>query len=107
MCYCERVALERLVIESGEDLLDDITRSFNFLTTAKSLEYNEFWGNISNLKLGVILGVLPLNMKTSQIDKLVLLCSPASIEIAIKNRRENPSDLRADIVRTVLTEGRC
>ena len=107
MCYCERVALERLVIERGNSLLDDITRSFNFLLSAKTLEYNEFWEEISNLKLGVILGVLPLNLKTSQIDKLVLLCSPASIEIAIKNRRENPSALRAEIVRAVLTEGRC
>ncbi len=107
MCYLERVALERLVIEQGNKLLNDITRSFNFLMQAEKLDYNEFSSEISNLKLGVILGSLPLNMKTSQIDKLELLCSPASIEIAIKNRREDPSRLRAEIVRAVLTEGRC
>ena len=107
MCYFERVALERLVIEQGKSLLDDIARSFNFLMQADMLEYSEFSAEISNLKLGVILGSLPLNLKTSQIDKLELLCSPASIEIATMNRRENPSRLRAEIVRAVLTEGRC
>ena len=107
MCYLERIALERLVIEQGKTLLDDISRSFNFLIQADELDYAEFSNEISNLKLGVILNVLPLILKTSQIDKLELLCSPASIEIAIKNRRENPSRLRAEIVRAVLTEGRC
>ena len=107
MCYCERVALERLVVERGKPMLDDISRSYNFLREVTSLEYSEFFDEISNLKLGIILGVLPLKLKTSQIDKLALLCSPASIEIAIKNRRETPSSLRANIVRAVLSEGRC
>ena len=107
MCYCERVALEKLVLEEGNGLLADITRSFNFLIGAKSLEYAEFAREISNLKLGVILGVLPATLKTVQIDKLALLCSPSSIEIAIKSRYENPSVLRAEIVRAVLMGGRC
>ncbi len=107
MCYCERVALERLVVEKGKTLLDEISRSYDFLREATSLEYSEFFEEISNLKLGIILGVLPLKLKTSQIDKLALLCSPASIEIAIKNRRETPPELRANIVRAVLSEGRC
>lgn len=107
MCYCERVALERLVIEQGKGLLDDIARSYYFLMQADALDYGEFSAEIPNLKLGVILGSLPLDLKTSQIDKLELLCSPASIEIATKFRREDPSRLRAEIVRAVLTEGRC
>ncbi|MBR4800333.1 MAG: hypothetical protein IK048_01470 [Clostridia bacterium] len=107
MCYFERVALEKLVSDEGESFLDEITRSYNFLFNAGRLEFDEFASAVSNLKLGVILGVLPTKLKISQIDKLELLCSPASIEIAIKNRREHPSDLRAEIVRAVLTEGRC
>ena len=107
MCYCERVALEKLVLDKGNALLDDITRSYNFLTGANKLTYQEFSAEISNLKLGVILGILPKDLKTSQIDKLALLCSPSSIEIAMKNRLQNPSVLRAELVRAVLSEERC
>ena len=87
-------------------MLDELTRSYYFLTSANTLEYQEFSAHVSNLKLGAVLGVLPKKLSPSQIDKLVLLCSPASLEIAIKTRLENPSILRAEIVRAVLTEER-
>ena len=87
-------------------MLDELTRSYYFLTSANTLEYQEFSAHVSNLKLGAVLGVLPKKLSTAQIDKLVLLCSPSSLEIAIKTRLENPSILRAEIVRAVLTEER-
>ena len=87
-------------------MLDELTRSYYFLTTSNRLDYQEFTAHVSNLKLGAILGVLPTRLTPLAIDKLVLLCSPASIEIANKTRFENPSALRAEIVRAVLEDKR-
>ena len=106
MCYYERIALEKLLVEEGENLLDEITRSFSFLISAKRLEYKDFIAHISALRLGAILDVLPKQMTPKQVDKLILLCSPSSIEIATKTRFENPSTLRAEIVRAVLEDKR-
>lgn len=106
ICRLERIALEKLLLKEGKKMLDELTRSYYFLTSANTLEYQEFSAHVSNLKLGAVLGVLPKKLSPSQIDKLVLLCSPSSLEIAIKTRLENPSILRAEIVRAVLTEER-
>ena len=106
MCRLERIALEKLLLREGQAMLDELTRSYYFLTTANRLDYQEFTEHVSNLKLGAILGVLPTRLTPLAIDKLVLLCSPASIEIANKTRFENPSALRAEIVRAVLEDKR-
>ena len=106
MCYCERLALEQILIDEGESYLDEILRSYNFLISAKSLEYDEFLSHVSAIRVGAILDVLPKRMTPKQVDKLALLCSPSSIEIATKTRFEDPSALRAEIVRAVLEDKR-
>lgn len=106
MCYYERIALEKILLEEGQSFLDEITRSYYFLMQAKTLEYDEFFSRVSALRLGAILDVLPKRMSAKQVDKLALLCSPSSIEIANKTRFENPSALRAEIVRAVLEDKR-
>lgn len=104
MCYCERVALEKLVREKHTELLDGISRSYAVLKGAYSLSAQELMRLLVDVKLGVILGILPIK-STSKLDETIWSCTPSSLQIITKGNSDEERDkMRAGIVRRVLAE---
>lgn len=103
MCYCERVALEKLVREKKTPLIDGIYRSYAVLTGAYSLGAPELMKLLTDVRIGVILGVLPIK-STAVLNDIIKQCS-SSVEIIVGDAEERDK-IRAEIVRKILAEGR-
>jgi protein arginine kinase len=104
MCIFERKACQKLAVEQGDKLLDKVMRSYGVLKSAYSLSSGELMELISDVKLGVILGVVPLK-DTKPLDKLVQLCSAASLSLKTGERTPRERDIiRATLVRNILKE---
>ncbi|MCQ2409577.1 MAG: ATP--guanido phosphotransferase [Clostridia bacterium] len=104
LCYCERVAMERLVLQDSTKLFDDIMRSYAILSGgAYSLSALELTELIVNVKMGLILEILPNNnIDVRKLDKLSELVSPSAYEVKYPGRtEEQQSVLRAQNVRKV------
>lgn len=105
MCYCERVALSKLVLERKSALLDGIMRSYSILRGAYSISSQELMQLIVDVKMGVILDILPIKYTTTKLDELAVLCSPSSICILTGDCSESERDIRrAQMVRRILSE---
>lgn len=106
MCYCERVALEKLVREKGSELADTVMRSWTMLTNAYSLSSSELIKLIIDAKMGVILGLIPIK-ETKSLDRIAILCSPSSLTLKIGECPPYKRDiLRAELVRRILSEAK-
>lgn len=104
LCYCERKALEKLAKDNGSAFLDKICRSYGILKFAYSISSRELMSLISDVKLGVILDILPLK-DTRPLDKLIWLASPSSLTLKIGEVSAQERDiLRAQLVRNILSE---
>jgi protein arginine kinase len=104
MCKAEDVARERLMADKGEEIKDKIQRSFNTLRTAYSLTSEALMTLISDVKLGVILGIVPLE-DTAPLDKLTVLFSASSLTLKIGECAPSVRDItRAKLVREILSE---
>lgn len=104
MCYCERVALEKLLKEKQTELLDGISRSYAVLKGAYTLTAQELMRLLVDVKMGVILGILPIK-STRVLDDLIWSCTSSSLEIITNGSTDEERDkARARIVRSVLAE---
>ncbi len=104
MCYCERVALEKLVKERQTELLDGISRSYAVLKGAYALTAQELMKLLVDVKIGVILGILPIK-STAITDEMIWACSASSLQILTNGSSEEEGDkMRARIVRELLAE---
>lgn len=104
MCYCERVALETLLKDKQTELLDGIARSYAVLKGAYALTAQELMSLLVDVKLGVILGILPIK-STKKLDDLIFSCTSSSLRIITNNNSdEECAKARARIVRSVLAE---
>lgn len=102
MCYLERVALEKLVKECHTKLFDGISRSYAVLRSAYTLTSKELMRLIVDVKLGVILGILPLK-DMSVLNELIWACTPSSLKIVSgRDDEEARDEMRAKIVREML-----
>lgn len=87
----ERKEMERLYYKREIEVLDRASKSFGVLTNAYLLSYGEFLGHIANVKLGALLGLLPIT-DIEALDDLIISVRPASLclqygkEISQKNR---------------------
>lgn len=105
LCYCERVALERLVRDEDASLFNSIGRSYGVLTGAYSLTAPELMKLIADVKLGVILGVLPIK-STAVLNRIIEECT-SSLDIINEDISASARDkTRADIARRILSEER-
>ncbi len=103
MCYCERVALEKLVREHKTELIDGIFRSYAVLTGAYSLSAQELMKLLVDVKIGVILGILPIK-NINLLNAIIEQCS-SSLEIVTEGISvEERNKKRALIVRSILAE---
>ncbi len=104
MCYCERVALEKLVKEKQTELLDGISRSYAVLKGAYALTAQELMKLLVDVKIGVILGILPIK-STAITDEMIWACSSSSLKIITNGSSDEDRDkTRAKIVRELLSE---
>ena len=104
MCTAEKVARDKLVLERGQEIKDRIERSFNTLRTAYSLTSDALMALISDVKLGVILGIVPLD-DTAPLDRLTVLFSASSLTLKIGECAPSVRDItRAKLVREILSE---
>ncbi len=104
MCFLERVALEKLVREKQTALLDGISRSYALLTGAYTLSSQELMRLLVDVKLGVILGILPIK-NTKKLDEMIWSCTSSSLSIITGGNSDEERDkMRAQIVRKILAE---
>ncbi len=105
LCYFERIALEKLVRERKTSLIDGIFRSYGVLTSAYALTAQELMKLLVDVKIGVILGVLPVK-STALLNSIIEQCS-SSIEIINEGSSEDERNRqRAQIVRDTLAEAK-
>jgi len=101
----EKLARENLIKNQKNEIEDRIFRSYATLKYARMLNSKEFMGLISDLKLGIYLGLLNDNDNNTA-DKLIIDMQPAGISKRL-NKDVNPEqrDLtRAKIVRQTLNK---
>jgi protein arginine kinase len=104
MCTAEKIARDKLMAEKGDELKAKIERSFNTLRTAYSLTSDALMQLVSDVKLGVIFGILPLT-ETAPLDRLAVLFSASSLTLKIGECAPTVRDVtRAKLVREILSE---
>lgn len=104
MCYCERVALERLAREQRVSLIDGCRRSYAVLKGAYALNAQELMRLIVDVKIGVILDLFDDIKTTDVLNKIIEECS-SSLEMNTKGISEDVRNTkRAQIVRDILAE---
>lgn len=104
MCYCERVALEKLVKDGRTKLLDGISRSYAVMCGAYTLTSQELMKLLTDVKIGVILGILPIK-NTEKLNEMIWACTPSSLQIISgKDSPEERDRMRAQTVRKILAE---
>lgn len=103
MCYLERVALEKLAKEQQTSLLDGISKSYAVLKGAYALSAQDLMKLLVDVKMGVILGVLPIK-STQKLDETIWSCTSSALKIIAGESSEERDKLRARIVREILSE---
>ncbi len=104
LCKAEYIAREKLINERKIEIQDKVSRSFATLENAYMLSSDELLSLTSDVKLGVILDMLPLK-DTRPLDKLYTLLSAASLTIKIGECTAAERDImRAKFVREILHE---
>ncbi|MCT4618535.1 MAG: protein arginine kinase [Marinisporobacter sp.] len=99
----ERDARSTLLSNNGVQLKDQIHRSFGILCNARILNSQECMKLLSNVRLGIDLGILK-EMKTDNINEIMVMTQPACLqEIGGKALSSNERDIRrASLVREKL-----
>ncbi len=102
----ERAARERLRREAGSRLEDRVWRAYGVLTTARVMTSREALALVSDLRLGVDLGLVP-HVEARVCGELWLAASPALLQVA-EGRVLSPEErdvVRANMIRRRLAEG--
>lgn len=103
LCRLEREALTMVVQKEKTPLIDKIFRSYGVLTSAFSLSAEELMERLVDVKLGVILGVLPIK-RMKELNSLIGACA-SSFEILTDGKTDEERNIaRANIVRECLAE---
>lgn len=103
MCYLERVALDRLVREHRTQLIKGIRESYGRLVYAYSLTMPELMEKLADVRLGVILGELPIK-NVSAVNEIIDRCALFPEVIAGNATQDDINKARANIVRRILAE---
>ena len=104
MCQREILACTTLARQKGNELIDKIYRSYGILKSAYAISSNELMKLVSDVKLGIILNILPIK-DTKALDKLVLFSSASSMALKIGKFSEEQRDIiRAKLVKSALVE---
>ena len=86
----ERKAREFLVLESEQDLQDDVSRALGILCTAKKISSEETMHYLSKVRMGVNLGLID-DVKIPTVNKLFIHTQPAHLQ-KIRGHQLNTSD---------------
>ncbi len=79
ICRAERVYMEKLYTGKNElKTMDKTRKAFGILTNAVLLSYGEFLTHIAQVKLGAMLGMIPIS-DFDIIDELIISARPANI----------------------------
>ena len=103
VCILERRALDVLVREHRTPLLKGIRESYGQLVYAYSLTMPELMEKLADVRLGVMLGELPIK-SMAKINEIIERCALSS-EITVEGISADERNIaRANIVRSLLTE---
>ena len=104
LCLKDRGALERMRKEKGAALYDKASRSYGILTHAYKLTSAELMNMISDVKLGIMLEILPFN-DIETLNKLLVWCSAANLTAVTGECPADERDVRrAAIVKSILNK---
>lgn len=102
----ERSVRKSLAKESGDKLEDMIWRSYGILSNARLLTSDEAYKMISDIRLGINLGIIQ-TPPIETVNELLIITGPAHIaDICRDNTPENRDRLRAATVREKLNKGK-
>ena len=95
----------KLLTKDLIDLEDEIYRSFSIFTNARKISYDESINLLSNIKLGVDLGILD-NLNDMQVQKLYLYIKPANLQkyLGEKCERIDIDIKRAEVIKQIINE---
>lgn len=95
----------KLLTKDIIDLEDEIYRSYGIFTNARKISYDESINLLSNIKLGVDLGILD-NLTDMQVQKLYLYTKPANLQkyLGEKIERTDRDIKRADVIKQIINE---
>ena len=98
----ERTARKMLTKDSVE-LEDMILRSYGILTNCRKISYEEAKELLSNIKLGVDLGILE-NLNDSKVQKLYLYTKPANLQkyLGAKYDKVEQEIKRAEVIKQIV-----
>lgn len=98
----ERTARKMLTKDSIE-LEDMVLRSYGILTNCKKISYEEAKELLSNIKLGVDLGILD-NLDDSKVQKLYLYTKPANLQkyLGAKYDKVEQEIKRAEVIKQIV-----
>ena len=105
ICVAEREEMQRLYLKNELYTMDKAKKAYGVLTNAVMLSYGEFLSHVARVKLGAMLGMIPIN-EIDSIDDLIIDARPASICTQYGKRLSSiDRDLyRAEIVGNKLTK---
>ncbi len=88
----QEMSIRDVVYQKNKALIEDIVgRSYGICKYAKRLSYDEFMQHISNIKLGISLGILAdTNMKA--VDELLVQCQSASLSFHMGEKSDKLSE---------------
>ena len=101
ICAAERDEMERLYVRNELKTMDKTRKSFGILTNAVMLDYSEFLMHIAQVKLGAMLGMIPISAEDFEvIDDLIVKVRPANVceQYGKKLSALNRDLFRAEIV---------
>ena len=95
----------KLLTKDIIDLEDEIYRSYGIFTNARKISYDESINLLSNIKLGVDLGILD-NLTDTQVQKLYLYTKPANLQkyLGEKYERIDRDIKRAEVIKQIINE---
>ena len=96
---------KKLLIKDLIDLEDEIYRSYGIFTNARKISYEESINLLSDIKLGVDLGILD-NLTDMQVQKLYLYTKPANLQkyLGEKFDKIDIDIKRAEVIKQIINE---
>ena len=104
LCKAEQAMCRDYFRRNRLQVADRCGRAFGILTNCALLDYDEFLQLAASVKMGVVLGILPFDIR--KIDDLVIAMRPATISLN-EGRRLSPQECarrRAEIVSVFFNE---
>lgn len=101
----EKLARERLLDKKKNEMENQIFRSYGILKHARIIESQEASSRISNLRLGIDLGIIK-KLKPNILNELMVITQPGFLQYHAKRRLSNKERdyLRASLIRDRLSK---